>query len=289
MQEHGKNRPSPAPCTGSRGQPHVPGTWQPTGTGSRGQPHVPGMWQPMGTGSRGQPHIPGTWQPTGTGSCGQPHVPGTWQLSATRPRHVAAHRPKEPHPLTNGLRAAAAVRAHPVTWAASRGQATMCHYTPGRCQLQALLPSTLKAVGTLMFQQTATDGQSYMETWGVTEAEGGRLTGRVPGPAEPTTQARWRGPCVPSSAPMEGALCPQLTTDGEGSVSAADSRRLTPAPTSLAPSCPVQALPAGCFPPKEATTDPPRNSLLTVALPQLKISLQCFQTYLVKKICLGDE
>ena len=141
MQEHGKNRPSPAPCTGSRGQPHVPGTWQPTGTGSRGQPHVPGMWQPMGTGSRGQPHIPGTWQPTGTGSCGQPHVPGTWQLSATRPRHVAAHRhsellsatrprhvaahrPKEPHPLTNGLRAAAAVRAHPVTWAASRGQAT---------------------------------------------------------------------------------------------------------------------------------------------------------------------
>ena len=197
MQEHGKNRPSPAPCTGSRGQPHVPGTWQ----------------------------------PTGTGSCGQPHVPGTWQLSATRPRHVAAHRPKEPHPLTNGLRAAAAVRAHPVTWAASRGQATMCHYTPGRCQLQALLPSTLKAVGTLMFQQTATDGQSYMETWGVTEAEGGRLTGRVPGPAEPTTQARWRGPCVPSSAPLEGALrqiegalCPQLSPNRRGPVSPAQPR-----------------------------------------------------------------
>ena len=87
---------------------------------------------------------------------------------------------------------------------------------------------------------------------------------------------------------MEGALCLQFTTDGEGSVSAADSRRLTPAPTSLAPSCPVQALPAGCFPPKEATTDPPRNSLLTVALPQLKISLQCFQTYLVKKISQAD-
>ncbi|CAN0563576.1 unnamed protein product [Rangifer tarandus platyrhynchus] len=104
-----------------------------------------------------------------------------------------------------------------------------------------------------------------------------------------TAQPRWRGPCARGSAPMEGALCQQLSPDGGGPVPTAHSWHLTPAPTSLAPSCPVQALPAGCFPPEEAATDPPRNSLLTVALPQLKVSLQCVQTYLAKKICLGDE
>ena len=213
-------------------------------------------------------------------------APGTWQPSG----------PWRLHPLPRGLRAAAAVCVHSVTWAAGRGQATTCHYSPGRCQLQALLPRVLSAVGTLMFQQMAADGQSYTETWGVTEAEGGRLKGRVLGPAEPATQPRWRGLCVHSSAPLEGALCPiegilcpQLSTDGEGSVSLADSQRLTPAPTSFASSYPVQALPGGCFPPEEATTNPPRNSLLTVALPQLKISLQCVQTYLAKKICLEGE
>ena len=105
----------------------------------------------------------------------------------------------------------------------------------------------------------------------------------------PKAQPRWRGPCVHGSVPMEGALCPRLSPDGGGSVPTARSWRLMPAPTSLAASCPIQALPAGCFPPEEATTDPPWNSLLTVALPQLKISLQCVQTYLANKICLGDE
>lgn len=135
-------------------------------------------------------------------------APGMWQPSG----------PWRPHPLPRGLRAPAAVCVHSVTWAASGGQATTRHYTPGRCQLQALLPSVLKAVGTLMFQQMATDGQSYTETWGVTEAEGGRLTGRVLGPTEPETQPRWKGLCVHSPAPMEGALCLQLSPLGGGPV-----------------------------------------------------------------------
>lgn len=159
-----------------------------------------------------------------------------------------------PHPLPRGLRAPAAVCVHSVTWAASGESGRHASLHSREVPAPSPAAQRAEAVGTLMFQQMATDGQSYTSL-GVTEAEGGRLTGRVLGPTEPRL-SRWkglclstaqlngglcvyssaplegpvpdRGLCVHSSGLMEGALCPQLSTDGEGSVSLADSQRLTP-------------------------------------------------------------